>query len=148
MNVLLWGLITICLLSAWVMDCRTRLVYNFLWWISGTAALGLLVLNRPLPSLTQWMELLVFISLQLFLFSRLYGRADCYAFCVCAMAEKAVGLTFLDYLIHMMLAFLLLALVQGMRHNIDRGGNLKEPVPFLPYITLAFWTLLWYHNIC
>lgn len=148
MNVLLWGLITICLLSAWVMDCRTRLVYNFIWWISGAAALGLLILHRPLPPPAQWTELLVFIGLQLLLFSRLYGRADCYAFCVCAMAETAVGLAFPDYLIHMTLAFLLLSLVQGMRHNIGRGGNLKEPVPFLPYITLAFWALLWYHNIC
>lgn len=148
MNIFLWGLIAACLLFACVTDCRTFLVYNVTWWISGAAALGLLLLHGPLPGSAQWADLLAFIGIQLLLFSRLYGRADCYAFCVCAVAETAVGMTLLDYLAHVTLAFLLLSLVQGMRHNIGRGGNLREPVPFLPYITLAFWTLLWYHNIC
>lgn len=148
MNVLLWGVIAVCLLFACATDCKTCLVYNVTWWMSGAAALGLLLLYRPLPALAQWVELLAFIALQLLLFARLYGRADCYAFCVCAMAETAVGLAFLDYLVHMTLAFLLLTLVQGLRRNIGRRGNLKEPVPFLPYITLAFWALLWYHSSC
>ncbi|MGN0401883.1 MAG: hypothetical protein ACI4HQ_06430 [Acetatifactor sp.] len=143
-----WGIIGGCFTFACVMDYRTRTVYNFVWWISGAAALVLLFQRRPGPDPEQWIELAVFLGLQLFLFSTMYGRADCYAFCVCGIAEAAAGMGLKGYLIHMLLSFFLLALVQGMRRNIAETGNLKYPVPFLPYITLAFWTLLWYHNIC
>lgn len=93
-------------------------------------------------------ELGIFVLLQLKFFSRMYGRADCYAFCVCAAAEAAAGLGMAGFLGHMLGAFCLLAVVQGARRNIDAGGNLKRPVPFLPYITLAFWAMLWYHYTC
>ena len=68
----------------------------------------------------------------------MYGRADCYAFCVCAMAETACGMGFAEYLFHMLIAFGILAMVQFARRNIDTKGNLKHPVPFIPYIAAAF----------
>ena len=90
------------------------------------------------------LELGFFVLLQLLLFPKMYGRADCYAFSVCAVAEAAAGLSLTGYLLHMLLSFILLAFVQALCHNIDRRGKLRRPVPFLPYITLAFWALLWY----
>lgn len=90
------------------------------------------------------LELGFFIILQLSLFPKMYGRADCYAFSVCAVAEAAAGLSLAGYFLHMLLSFIFLAFVQALRHNIGKGGNLRRPVPFLPYITLAFWALLWY----
>lgn len=140
----LWFTVAACLLFACITDLKSREVYNITWWISGAAAAALLLGEgeRLQPSLLP--ELGLFILLQLKLFSKMYGRADCYAFSVCAVAEAAAGLPFGGYLLHMLLSFLLLALVQALRRNIGKNGNLRRPVAFLPYITLAFWALLWY----
>lgn len=148
MRGILWAVIAVCLLSACIMDWKTCLVYNVVWWISGTAALLLLIRSRLTVDPENYFWLGVFAALQLEFFSRMYGRADCYAFIVCAIAGAAEGIGPAGFLIHMLLAFSLLAVVQAFRHNIGRDGNLKCPVPFLPYITLAFCTLLWYYNSC
>lgn len=144
MNWLFWGVIAVCLLFACITDCRSREVYNVTWWAAGMAAGALLLGKRDRLDAGILSELGSFILLQLVLFAKMYGRADCYAFSVCAVAEAAAGLSLAGYLLHMLLSFALLAFVQALRHNIDRGGNLRQPVPFLPYITLAFWALLWY----
>ncbi|MCM1191540.1 MAG: hypothetical protein NC123_09265 [Butyrivibrio sp.] len=141
---MLWGMIAVCLLFACMTDCRSREVYNVTWWAAGAAAILLLLEERHRLDIRFCAELAFFIALQLTLFTKMYGRADCYAFSVCAVAEAAAGLSLAGYFIHMLLSFILLAFVQALRHNIGRGGNLRRPVPFLPYITLAFWALLWY----
>ncbi len=146
MSLLLWGVIVLCLLAACVMDCRTCEVYNITWWISGAAALLLAGSRRPDGE--QILSLALFLLLQLLVFSRIYGRADCYAFCVCAVAETAAGFGFRDFLLHMLAAFGILAIVQAFRRNIGRGGNLKQPVPFLPYITVSFGLLLLSGGFC
>lgn len=146
MREILWLILTGCLVFACVTDCRSCEVYNFTWWIGGAAA-GLLLLTGGREfGLSDIAELVFFIVLQLFGFSKMYGRADCYAFSVCAVAGAAVGMTLMGYLLQMLLAFAFLAVLQGACGNIGRDGNLIKPVPFLPYITLAFWTLLWYHG--
>lgn len=134
-----------CLLLASVTDLAICQVHNFVWWIGGTAACLLLwvALRRtPAAVCNVLPELFMFCVIQIVWFGRLYGRADCYAFCVCAGAEAGLGLSFMGFLGHMILAFLLLAVVQAFRKNISRKGNLKKPVPFLPYITTAFYLLL------
>lgn len=141
---LFWGIIAVCLLFACITDCRSREVYNVTWWAAGMAAGMLLLRERDRLDAEILLELAFFILLQLVLFTKMYGRADCYAFSVCAVAEAAAGLSLAGYFVHMLLSFILLAFVQALRHNIGRGGNLRQPVPFLPYITLAFWALLWY----
>lgn len=148
MRALLWAVVAVCLASACIMDCRTCQVYNFIWWISGAAAGFLLLTRQGRIGPEEAAELGIFILLQCTLFAKWYGRADCYAFSVCAAAEAAAGVRAVGFLTHMLAAFCLLAIVQGIRRNIDSRGNLKRPVPFLPYITLAFWALLWYHYTC
>lgn len=128
-----------CLLTACVMDVETHLIYNYVWWIAGTAALAMLLLKKNTSEV--WVGLLCFWLLQELFFARMYGRADCHGFVVCAMAESALGFSIREYLIHMLLAFMMLAIVQLLRKNIARNGNLKEPVPFLPYITCGFWMM-------
>lgn len=138
-----------CLLLACITDLAICQVHNFVWWFGGIAA-GLLLLTEIrrksgiIGSLLP--ELLVFCVIQLVLFSRLYGRADCYAFCVCAGAEAGLGFGIMGFLQHMFFAFLLLAVVQAFRKNITRKGSLKRPVPFIPYITTAFYLLLFFWN--
>ena len=145
MTGLLWFALAAILLFACATDCKSCEVYNFTWWIGGAAALLLLAEGRGNILAVNIAQLLFYIALQLLFFSRMYGKADCYAFSVCAVAEMAVGMQLMEYLFHMLIAFVFLAIVQGVKHNIADNGNLKHPVPFLPYITLAFWTLLWYH---
>ncbi len=148
MSALLWAVVAVCLAGACIMDCRTCQVYNFFWWISGAAAGILLLMRKEQVGVEEVAELGIFILVQCTFFAKMYGRADCYAFSVCAAAEAAAGIGGIGFLAHMLGAFCLLALVQGIRRNIDSRGNLKRPVPFLPYITLAFWALLWYHYTC
>lgn len=148
MREFLWCMIAFSLLFACATDCRTCRVYNFTWWISGAAALLLLVAEKNNLCMQDVVELGLFVLLQLLFFPKVYGRADCYAFSMCAVAETAAGMGFREYLVHMLGAFSFLAVVQAFCRNIDKYGNLKHPVPFLPYIALAFWALLWYHYTC
>lgn len=134
------SLIMGCLLLACITDIAICQVYNFVWWISGVAAVALLAGRGFAPSAV-W-EVLLFCVIQLTLFSRMYGKADCYAFCVCAAAEAGLGFGLAGFLMHMLVSFLLLVAVQAERRNIGSRGCLKSPVPFLPYITGAFYLML------
>ena len=129
-----------CLLLACITDIAICQVYNFVWWISGVAAVALLA-GRGLGTSVVW-EVLLFCVIQMTLFARMYGKADCYAFCVCAVAEAGLGFELAGFLMHMLVSFLLLTAVQAVQRNIGSGGRLKRPVPFLPYITAAFYLML------
>ena len=135
-----------CLLLACVTDMAICQVYNFVWLVSGAAAVILLA-DRKRDAAIIW-EVLLFCVIQMVLFARMYGKADCYAFCVCAAAEAGLGSGMRGFLIHMLISFLLLATVQVMKKNIGLGGRLKKPVPFLPYITAGFYFMLIFIKIC
>ena len=134
------------LIFACVTDIQCCEVFRFIWWVALGAAGLLLVWGH----VAQWngkgeMQLwgvLCYILLQELFFCRMYGRADCHAFGVCALVYCAFGGGFRECLIQMLLAFGALALVQLFRRNINRSGNLKHPVAFLPYITFAVWVNL------
>lgn len=127
-----------CLLSACIMDIESQMIYNYVWWLAWAAA-GVYLCWKG--GNMDW-ELFAFILLQEVFFSGFYGRADCHAFVACAVVERALGMGMKEYLIHMLLAYVFLAIVQSMRRNIERNGNLKKPIPFLPYITISFWVLI------
>lgn len=130
-----------CLSAACIMDLETCMVYNYVWWAGAVAVVVLMgVAKRKLQG-----ELILFIALQQLWFCRMYGRADCHAFSLCAGVEAVLGMRMQMYLVHMLLAFGLLALVQGLEGNIGRDGNLKRPVAFLPYITLSFWGIILFY---
>lgn len=139
MTAALWAILWCSLLYGCITDMKSQLVYNFTWWFGGLAAGGLLwrSLYAGQPAAALW-DLAVYMILQFGLFSRMYGKADCYAFCVCAIAETALGMGFRDYLVLMLLSLSLLFPVQLLRRNIAKNGNLRKPVAFLPYITAAF----------
>lgn len=127
-----------CLLLASVTDMTLGEVYNFVWWPALAAGLVLLRNARGMGLL----PLGFFLLLQFAGFRSMYGRADCYAFCVCAVVEAAAGMGLYGFLVHMFLSWALLFLAQAVRGNIDKRGNLKQPVPFLPYIAASFWLSL------
>ncbi|MCQ2539685.1 MAG: hypothetical protein MJ114_04470 [Acetatifactor sp.] len=148
MKLCLWVVVILCFLAATVQDIRTKTVVNLLWVISGMAGLLLNLLNFSTGVEGHVGEVIFFCGVQLLLFSRFYGKADVYAFCVCAIVLHSLGDGLKEYLVLSLLAIGYLALVQICRRNVRKDGNLKVPVAFLPYITLALLTSLCYHIMC
>ncbi len=134
-NIICWAGFLLLLLVACIQDIRTMEVSNLVW--VGSAA-WYLVWCLEMEALGGFLAPILFWLLQELFFSRLYGRADCHAFAVCAFYLKLLGGGMAEYLIHMLLAIGLLALVQLLRHNVNRRGNLCHPVAFMPYITAGF----------
>ncbi len=131
-----------CLLFASVTDHVICQVYQFTWWPLIAAVLpGVWNMRRDESAL-----LFLFFLLQFIVFGRMYGRADCYGFCACAAVEAVRGEGFLYFCTHMLCAWLLLVFVQLLRGNVGRGGRLKKPVPFLPYISASFWLIMAYNE--
>lgn len=127
--------LTVCVVT----DRQTCKTYDFLQWPASVAG-ALLCLTRPLP-VGAGVGLVLFALLQYFLFGRMYGQGDVMAFQICSLYLIGEGGGFRLLLLHMALAFAMLGAVQLFRHNIDRRGNLKVPVPFLPYIACS---LIWF----
>lgn len=130
-----------CLLFwAALMDLRECLVYRYVWYLSlalgGVQALFISVCaNRQGNSYQSWF---IFTALQFVFFSKMYGRADCYAFTCCSLILHNLGGDMQDDCLMMLSAILLLGLVQLWKGNVNRHGNLKEKKAFIPYITVAY----------
>lgn len=137
------------LLAASRMDLQTMTVRRWVWITGGSLILVLTVAKMLAAAqegelqgaLASCLSLLLYFALQQVLFARMYGRADCHAFCLCAAGFWVMGCGFEIWVYQMATAYVLLAFIQAFRRNIARSGNLKCPVPFLPYITVSF--VLW-----
>lgn len=137
------GIILGSLLMAAITDYYTCQVYCFVWWVAGVALCVLLFIKHKCGILVADVsQLAIFCLLQELLFGKMYGRADCHAFCVSALLLWCLGGDIKIFLMHMAVSFLLLAIVQAFRKNINRRGNLKQPVAFVPYIVFALCLLL------
>ena len=90
---------------------------------------------------------LVFVMLQQLLFSRMYGKADCHAFSVCALAECGNAVGMVGFLLQMFLSVVLLTIVQLFRGNVTPRGRLREPQPFIPYIITAFFSVTFLESV-
>lgn len=133
------SIIAVCLLAASIMDLRTCTVYNYIWWIMGVTGAVRLFVKMPVKGNEDvWLSLFLFILLQELFFCKMYGKADCHGFATCALVGASFGMELRQFLLHMLIAFALLGMVQFAKRNVGRGGNLKKPVPFLPYISVAF----------
>jgi len=130
--VMLYGVLAAYLVTASITDRQTKMVHDFLHLAGGLAGVALLIYRWPGQEVFR--EAVIFIGLQMLLFRKLYGTADCLVFSVCALYLAAEGKNLMTYLLHMSATFLLLAVVQACRKNINRKGNLKEPVALVPYI--------------
>lgn len=145
------------LLAAACMDAESCYVYNYVWWwcllwtgilwwipAGKQSAAGELWQTADKDRIQQAAAVLVFIALQQCLFARMYGRADSHAFSVCALISCRWRAGMPGFLIHMLLAVILLAVVQLGRGNVTLSGKLRTPKPFVPYIIITFWAeILW-----
>lgn len=123
--------LTVCVIT----DRKTCKIYDFLQ-LPASMAGAILCMARPL-SAGAGLGLILFALLQYFLFGRMYGQGDVMAFQVCSLYIIGEGGDFQTLLLHMALSFAILGVIQLFRKNIDRRGNLKTPVPFLPYIACS-----------
>lgn len=133
------GVLAAYLLIASVQDFQTYEVYDFLHCIM--FVLGIVLIIWIIPS-GKMGSFLLYVLVQKFLFMRMYGAADGFVFLVCALFESVFGEGMLTFLQHMALTYLVLGVIQGWRKNIDRKGNLKQPVAFVPYIAATVWLFL------
>ncbi|MDE5746233.1 MAG: hypothetical protein K2I21_01495 [Acetatifactor sp.] len=127
--------LTVCTIT----DIQTSRVYDILQ-VPAAAAGAWLCIRQPAAA-GSGTGLILFALLQYLLFMRLYGEGDVMAFQICALYLAGGGGNFLTMLLHMALAFAMLGAIQLAKGNINRKGNLKNPVPFLPYIACS---VLWF----
>ena len=133
------------LLAAACMDAVHSYVYNYVWWWCLPWA-GILGLTAG-GGFHGIVAVLVFVMLQQLLFSRMYGKADCHAFSVCALAECGNAVGMVGVLLQMFLSVVLLTIVQLFRGNVTPRGRLREPQPFIPYIITAFFSVTFLESV-
>lgn len=119
-----------------VMDSMLCMVSDFMQYV-GVVGGGIWVISRQ-PEGVIGVSLLLFGFMQYGLFRKMYGGADVMGFLICALYWAGRGGDIEDYLCHMLLCYLLLAVMQGIKSNISKKGNLKKPVPLFPYISMSF----------
>ncbi len=141
----LLGIYGAYLLVASIQDAQSCEVYDFLH--APAAVLGMVLLGiggeaAATEISVRCLGLLAFVALQFGVFIKMYGTADVFVFLVCAIYQARFGRGLLTHLLHMGLAYTVLAIVQLLRRNVGRDGNLKVPVPFVPYIAVTAWLFL------
>ena len=134
-------LLILYLVIGMVMDAIMEKVSDFLQYV-GMCGGVLLLLTKPLPK-EIGISLIWFALIQYFLFRKMYGRADVMGFLVCAVYLAAQNKGIEAYLLHMAGCFCFLAMVQGLKGNINEKGNLKRPVPLYPYILTSFLLIIY-----
>lgn len=110
-------------------------VYDFTWWIILFAEMFLFVGGGL--TIAKMASIIIYIALQYAVFLNFYGKADCIAFCVCAVMGGFIGLGIYDFFLHMAISFTILTIVQALKGNVE-SGRLIKCVGFLPYITVSF----------
>lgn len=133
-------LLAVYLTVSVVMDSMLCLVNDAMQYVGLTGGVLYILVNNPLPQAGVW--LILFVVMQRLFFLRYYGAADGMSFLICALYLAADGKEIDDFLLHMTISYILLAVVQGVSGNISRKGRLVEPVGMLPYIAMGFFMLM------
>ncbi len=127
-----WGSLAAAAYSDW----QIKKAYDFFFWVALAADLVILI-GRETFYWACAQDLVIFSLLQILLFRKMYGAADCIGFTVCAAFFSAFGKGLFHYIFLMGCTFFLVFLVQAYKHNVNRKGNLKRPIALLPYIFFA-----------
>lgn len=133
------GVLAAYLLVASIQDSQTCEVYDFLHVLALPTGMIFII---AAPSGEKVMSLGLYLVIQLGIFMKMYGAGDGLVFLVCAVYESRFGSGLSTYLLHMAAVFVVLLVVQGARHNINKKGNLKKPVALVPYIAATVWFFL------
>lgn len=124
-----------------VMDSMLCMVNDFMQYIGIAGGGALLLYQMPRPEIG--ISLLLFALIQYGLFRKMYGSGDVMGFLICALYLAARSKDIEGYLFHMAACYLLLAVVQGVKGNITKKGQLASPVPLYPYISTSFLLIIY-----
>ena len=130
--------VILCLTAASVEDMLTHKAADIIWWICAPACLPVLYASWPAPGFWDFFECLFAIFIQEHIMCRFYGRADSHAFSCCAVFLIFMGSGLEGHILHLVISLILLSAHQQLCHNIGNRGTLISPVPFIPYISIAF----------
>ena len=133
------GVLAAYLLVAAIQDDQTYEVYDFLHILAVPTGVIFIVDSASRQKL---LSLAIYAAVQIGIFMRMYGAGDGLVFLVCAIYESRFGKGLSTYLLHMATVFAVLLVVQGVRRNISKKGNLKKPVALVPYIAATVWFFL------
>lgn len=124
------------ILAAWI-DHYIQLIPDVIYAPGLTGGILWLIYYNPGADII--INLIVFVSIQLLIFRRLYGGSDCLAYILCAvyLAGNGCGKKLTDYLLFMLLTVIIELIDQIRKKNILKNGRLKRPVPLIPYIAGA-----------
>ena len=117
------------------MDIKYQEVYDLFHFIN-IASMILFIGYAGFPK--NYISFLFFAALQLGIFQFMYGQADAFLFCECAAFLMLHNAEIEDYMWHMGIMLIFLAVAQGAKKNINKQGNLKHPVAMTPYIAASF----------
>ncbi len=133
-------LLGIYLLVCTVTDALLCQVYDVMQYLGVLGGSIWILVQSPDSSIG--FSLICFAAIQYVILMRMYGKADGMGYCICTLYLAGVGMGIEGYLYHMFISFCLLAVVQGIKGNIARKGNLKRAVALYPYISLGF-LIMW-----
>ena len=138
---IIFCIVNATLLLAAYIDFKTQEVYRAIWIIP------MIITGIDIPrTKTAVLYLVIFLALQLFLFSKFYGKADSFCFCLCAETIIMLNGQLIVCLIHMLIALALMFIANLCKHNVDKRLKLKKPEPFIPYIYASWFLIIFWLN--
>lgn len=127
------------LLVATFSDIKEKQVLRIVWMIC--IFLLTIVLLFQKVGFCEWLCLAEFVFLQECICNHFYGQADAHSYICCVVYAMTNGFIEEDIMLAglqlMIISFVLLAVLNLFMRNINRFGNLKQPVAFIPYIVVA-----------
>lgn len=136
--IILFAVFNILLFAAALTDLIFREVYDLIW-IVGILISYVIYATNPDVMPENVLCLVFYIAVQEFLMGKVYGRADCHAFCTCGFFLICAGQSVEVCIFHFGISFILLTVIQFMGKNIGSRGRLKKKVAMIPYIAVGFW---------
>ncbi len=136
--------VSLVLLGAYLITCTVTdalicQVYDVMQYCGIFGGVIWLIVQKPEPWIG--LSLIFYALLQYLVLIRMYGKADGMGYCICSLYLAGADVDIEGYLYHMMVSFCLLAVVQCIRGNISKKGNLKKAVALYPYISIGFLTM-------
>lgn len=122
-------------------DGLTKEIFDWVYYPGLFACATALFIAKPGSDV--FIDLAIFLALQILVFRRMYGGSDCIAFSMCAMFLSSLGAGLLICMLMMLLTMVLFTVWQWLAKNIhtkrDSGSFLKLKVPdaMIPYIFLS-----------
>lgn len=140
-----WETLALLLLGVYLLVCTVTdvllcQVYDVMQYVGILGGIIWLLVQKPGASIG--FSIIFFALIQYVVLMHMYGKADGMGYCICSLYLAGAGVDIEGYLYHMFIGFCLLAVVQGVKGNISRKGNLKKAVALYPYISVGF-LMMW-----